>query len=103
MPAARAVKAQLHIASFGVKFGRVIAHNHVAGLVFRVDADAGITFLLGKMKMPPEAGDLFETAAQVGRLRLQFLHANTIRQGQGKPLLQAFAGGGADAVKVETG
>ena len=68
-----------------------------------VDANARIALFFGTMKMALEPGDLFKTSADVGGLRLQFLDTNTIRQGLGKPLLQAFAGGGADAIEVKAG
>ena len=68
-----------------------------------VDADAGIAFLLGKVEIAFVAGDFFKPAFDVGGLRLEFLDANTIRHRLGNPFLQAFAGGGTDAIEVKTG
>ena len=97
------VKAQLHVAPFGVKFGRVKTDDHVAGRVARVDADARIALFLRKMKVALQTGQLLEFALHVGCNRLEFLHANTIRLRGGHPFFDPFAGGRADAVKVEAG
>ena len=69
----------------------------------RVDADAGIAFALSQVKVALQAGQLVEFARQITGLGAHFLHANTIRLGRGNPRFHAFAGGRANAVKVETG
>ena len=44
----------------------------------------------------------FDAEGRYLELRFDFLHANTIGPRCGKPGLQSFAGGGADAVEIET-
>ena len=97
------VKAQLHIAALGIKLGGVEAHHHIAGLQAGVDAHAGVALFFGQMEVALQARDLFKFVGQVRRLGLDLLHANTIGSGLGKPGLQAFAGGGTDAVEVQAG
>ena len=46
-----------------------------------------------KVKMALETRQGFEFAGYIGCLGLDFLHANTIGLGLGKPGLQPFAGG----------
>ena len=103
MLAAGPVKAQLHIAALGVELRRAIAHDHIAGFMLCVHRHAGIAFFLGKMEVALEPGNFLKFAADVGGLRLELLHANTIRHGLCNPVFKAFAGGGTDAVEVEAG
>jgi len=71
----------------------VKADPYVAGHVAGVHAHARVTFFLSEMKMPLEPGQLLELACHVGGLRLDFLHANTIRTSLRDPVFQPFAGG----------
>ena len=95
------VKAQLDVTALSVKLGRAVADPHVAGFMPRIQAHTGITFLLGKVKMSAQAGQVFKAALHIKRLCPDLLHTNTIRRSLGEPGFQAFACRGADAVEVE--
>ena len=100
-PRAGCVKAQLDVASLGVKLMRAIADPHIAWLVPGVDANARITLLLRKMKITAQTGQCLEASLDIGGLRLDLLHANTIGTDFGQPGLQALGRRGADAVEVD--
>ena len=68
-----------------------------------VDADPRVALLLGEVEVAFHARHVLELAGDIGRLGLDFLHANTIRRVSLDPLDHAFGGGGTDAVEVEAG
>ena len=73
-------------------------------MLFRsVDADAGVAFFFGKVKVALQVTELFEFAGHVGRLGFDFLNAEHVGAVAVQPFGQAFGGGGADAVQVEAG
>ena len=47
----RRIKAQFHVAAFGVKLARAVAGAHVTGFQSGVQAHARVAFFLGKMKV----------------------------------------------------
>ena len=96
----RGIKAQFHIAALGVKFGRAIAHPHIAGCVAGVYAHPRVTFLLGKVKVPGHTGQGLKLSGDISGLGFDLLHAQTIGLQAVEPVLQAFAVGRADAVEV---
>ena len=97
------VEAQFEVAAFGVELLVAPAHDDVAGHVPGVDGGAGVAFLLGEMKVPPQAGHLLEAPRDIARLDADLLHANTIRRQLRHPVRDAFGGGRAQAVEVEAG
>ena len=66
-PGAGGVKAQFHIAALGVKLGRAVADEHIAGLVAGVDAHARVALLLREMKVALQTGQGFKPALQCRR------------------------------------
>jgi hypothetical protein len=97
------VKAQFHIAAFGIEFVAVKANDHVARLQAGIDAHTRVTLFLGKLEVAFEAVEYFKLVRHVGCLGLHLLHANTIRLCLLEPGDKPFAGGGADAIEVEAG
>ena len=68
-----------------------------------VDAHAGIAFFLGKVEVPLQARHALEAVGHVGGLRLDFLHANTIRPRGDHPAFHALGRGRANAIEIEAG
>ena len=101
--AAWCVKTQLDVTALGVEFIGAVTDHHLAGFVAAVHPGAGITLFLGELEIALHARQGFKAVLDIAVLRLDLLHTNTIGAVLIQPRLQAFAGGGANAVEVEAG